>query len=64
MYNKRRQLKLSLEELLSLLSEEHAKGTKTEQQRRWGNKPEGEGVAKIRGRESPAETVHADERLK
>lgn len=49
MYNKkRRQLKLSPEALPALLSEEHAKGTKTEQQRRWGNKPVGEGVTKIR----------------
>lgn len=37
---------------------------KIEQQRRWGNKPIGEGVTKIKGQEYPVEAVHADERLK
>lgn len=37
---------------------------KIEQQRRWENKPVGEGVAKIKGRECPVEAIHADERLK
>ena len=37
---------------------------KIEQQRRWGNKPVGEVVAKIKGRECLVEAIHADERLK